>query len=118
MGRMLRVIRAALPASEEQGASAGAEAAAGAGVQELWRQHAEYEGDVRVLTWTGIGRSSATWCPRYGVVYQASEHAAMLPVFTLLLLSPGLHDALWLLIVVLACIAGKVVPVREQPAWR
>ena len=73
MGRTLRVIRAALPASEEQEGGGGAQAAAAAGAQELWRQHAEYEGEVRVLTWTGIGRSSATWCPRYGVVYQASN---------------------------------------------
>ena len=58
MGRLLRVIRAAVPAGGEQ---------------ELWRQHAEYEGDVRVLTWAGIGRTSVAWCPRYGIIYQASR---------------------------------------------
>ena len=58
-----------MPASEapEGAAAAGHQAAAG---QELWRQHAELEGGVRVLTWTGIGHSNATWCPRHGVLYQ------------------------------------------------
>lgn len=76
MGRLLRVVRAALPASEEQpGGPSGAALAttAGAAGQELWRQHAEYEGAVRVLTWGGIGYSSASWCPRYGVLYQVGR---------------------------------------------
>lgn len=76
MGRLLRVVRAALPASEEQpGGPSGAAlgTTAGAAGQELWRQHAEYEGAVRVLTWGGIGYSSASWCPRYGVLYQVGR---------------------------------------------
>ncbi len=82
MGRMLRVIRAALPAGEEQpagqvaaaaggsGSTPGAASVAGAAAVESWRQHAEYEGYVRVLTWTGLGRTNVSWCPRYGVLYQ------------------------------------------------
>lgn len=79
MGRLLRVVRAALPPSEEQQAggtgggaptSAALQTTAGAAGQELWRQHAEYEGAVKVLTWGGIGYASASWCPRYGVLYQ------------------------------------------------
>ncbi|KAL4443584.1 hypothetical protein ABPG75_011321 [Micractinium tetrahymenae] len=83
IGRMLRVIRAALPASEEEQAAAAAGTAAGGAPggtgraaggpgadQELWRQHAEYEGGVRVLTWAGLGRTSVAWCPRHGIIYQ------------------------------------------------
>lgn len=85
MGRLLRVVRAALPASEEQqaGGTAGAPtsaalpATAGAAGQELWRQHAEYEGAVKVLTWGGIGYASASWCPRYGVLYQVIRGSAV-----------------------------------------
>ncbi|KAL4447306.1 hypothetical protein ABPG77_007339, partial [Micractinium sp. CCAP 211/92] len=79
VGRMLRVIRAALPASEEEQAAAAGTAGSGGVPQaagslgadkELWRQHAEYEGSVRVLTWAGLGRTSVAWCPRHGIIYQ------------------------------------------------
>ena len=36
----------------------------------LHAQHAEYEGPVRVLTWSGLGRTVVTWCPRHGILYQ------------------------------------------------
>ena len=73
MGRLLRVLRAALPAGEQApggGAGGGGAAAAGATALEPWRQQAEQEGGVRVLTWSGLGYSSATWCPRHAVLYQ------------------------------------------------
>lgn len=84
MGRLLRVIRAALPASEEQagGGGPGGAAVAGAGGapgQEPWRQHAEQEGELRVLTWSGIGYSNAVWCARYGILYQVGVRAAWGP---------------------------------------
>ena len=65
-----------MPASEEgDGAAALQQAAFASAEQELWRQHAEYEGGVRVLTWGGLGRTSVVWCPRHGVIYQASVPA-------------------------------------------
>lgn len=78
MGRLLRVVRAALPASEPAGGGGPAaqqQAAFAAAEQELWRQHAEYEGGMRVLTWGGLGRTSVVWCPRHGIIYQASVAA-------------------------------------------
>lgn len=85
IGRMLRVIRAALPTSEEQQAAGGAsgpggtaQAAGGPGTdKELWRQHAEYEGRVRVLAWAGLGRTSVAWCPRHGIIYQVRAGGAL-----------------------------------------
>jgi vacuolar protein sorting-associated protein 13A/C len=71
IGRLLRVIHGALPppaappGGGEDGGGGG-----GAPQGEAWRQHAEREGAVRVLTWTGLGRTTATWAPRHGVVYQ------------------------------------------------
>lgn len=49
------------------------EASAVAPEQEPWRQHAEYEGSVRVMAWSGIGKASVVWCPRYGVIYQVGS---------------------------------------------
>ena len=43
--------------------------------EEPWREHAEQEGQLRVLTWTGIGKSTLVWCPRFGVVYQVGGRA-------------------------------------------
>lgn len=86
VGRMLRVIRAALPASEEEQAAAAGTAGSGGVPQaagslgadkELWRQHAEYEGSVRVLTWAGLGRTSVAWCPRHGIIYQVGVGGAL-----------------------------------------
>lgn len=91
---MLRVIRAVLPASEEEQAAAaggggGAQAALGpAGGLEPWRQHAEHEGGVRVLTWAGLGRTSLAWCHRHGILYQvrrsgtAAQRSDGVPVTT------------------------------------
>lgn len=79
IGRLLRVVRAALPAGEDEagggGAVSGDGPAAGVGGLEPWRQHAEYEGGLRVLTWSGLGYTTAAWCPRYGVLYQVGGSA-------------------------------------------
>jgi hypothetical protein len=74
MSRLLRVVRAALPQGDSAQDGGGVGGAAGGGaVQEAWRQHAEHEGEVRVLTWGGIGRTSVVWCPRHAIVYQVGR---------------------------------------------
>ncbi|KAL4527774.1 hypothetical protein Ndes2437A_g02912 [Nannochloris sp. 'desiccata'] len=35
-----------------------------------WRARADVEGPIKILTWSGIGRATATWCPRHAVLYQ------------------------------------------------
>jgi hypothetical protein len=69
IARLLRVVRAAFPSAEDP---AGGVPVTAAGAQELWREHADHQGDVRVLTWGGIGRTALSWCPRFGIIYQAS----------------------------------------------
>ena len=91
MARLLRVVKAALPSSEGAGGSSGGGGTGGgSGGQpaplalaevELWRQYAEQEGAVRVLTWTGLGRTSVAWLPRYALLYKASADLAHFPAF-------------------------------------
>lgn len=100
IGRLLRVINGALPPPETgpSGAELTAESltpapavgAAGGDEEgeeddetqaEGWRARSDFEGPIKVLTWTGLGRTTASWCPRYAVLYQGklylyeNEHA-------------------------------------------
>lgn len=79
LSRMLRVMHAvvsapsspavtspsALPSSspEEQRRS-----------REAWRLHADCQGPLKLLTWTGIGRSTASWVSRYSLLYRGKMY--------------------------------------------
>ncbi|KAK9827173.1 hypothetical protein WJX74_009221 [Apatococcus lobatus] len=65
IARVLRVMKAALPAPEEQakGEAAGSE---------TWRRQAEHTGAVRVLQWAGVGGTSATWPKRHAFVHKGT----------------------------------------------
>ena len=131
MARLLHVVKAALPSSE--GAGGGGGAGGGTGGQpaplalaevELWRQYAEQEGAVRVLTWTGLGRTSVAWLPRYALLYKASAGLPHCPVFEHSASSPlsQLQSVLDHHIQ-FALLTGQGVPLREPPirqagGWR
>jgi hypothetical protein len=38
--------------------------------ENAWHARADSSGPIKILTWTGIGRATATWCPRHAVLYQ------------------------------------------------
>jgi len=84
IGRLLRVINGALPstavAPEEAPHRPSGEEIEGSGGSGLveneesenaaWRARADLEGPMKILTWSGIGRATATWYPRHSVLYQ------------------------------------------------
>jgi hypothetical protein len=74
VGRLLRVINGALPAGEEEQVEdfggGGADGDVGGKTPDEWRLRADRQGDLRVLTWGGLARSTATWCPRHAVLHQ------------------------------------------------
>jgi len=84
IGRLLRVINGALPsgaAGSEEGPSLEERKSSGgigSGLLQneesenaaAWRARADLEGPIKILTWSGIGRATATWCPRHAVLYQ------------------------------------------------
>ncbi|KAK9858457.1 hypothetical protein WJX84_002370 [Apatococcus fuscideae] len=65
MARLMRVLKAALPASEEQ----PKDMAAGS---ETWRVQAEHTGAVRVLQWAGISGTNATWPKRWACIHKGT----------------------------------------------
>lgn len=64
LGRLLSVLESALPSM-----SGGKREQSAEPIQN-WKQHSDIDGCCQVLTWTGIGKTHAIWCKRYGVVYQ------------------------------------------------
>ena len=91
IGRLLRVINGALPPPSTGlgpseltapsstpgpatlgvvGSGEGEEGDEDGAGAEGWRARADFEGPIKVLTWTGLGRTTASWCPRYAVLYQ------------------------------------------------
>jgi Repeating coiled region of VPS13 len=94
IGRLLRVINQALPSSDSGagGPATSLESLEDSGIspgglitplrsgdsgvnqaeeiENAWRTRADTEGQLKILTWSGIGRATATWCPRHAVLYQ------------------------------------------------
>ena len=97
IGRLLRVINAVLPSAsssstddttggvgttiaagaiaedaDDDGGGGGEFSSGGGGGEEAaaWRARADCEGPLKVLTWTGLGRTTPTWCPRHAILYQ------------------------------------------------
>eukprot|EP00884_Botryococcus_braunii_P010315 jgi/Botrbrau1/19285/Bobra.0073s0028.1 len=66
--RCLRVLRAAVPAAPAE--VKGPKPKQGAVAGPAWRANAEYSGSLRMLEWGGIGRITATWLPRWAVLYR------------------------------------------------
>lgn len=77
--RLLRVLKGAFPPPPPPPASTTTSLPAPSGVDTTtgvldgstaWKLHIDLEGAVQVLTWTGLGRSSAVWSSRHAYIYQ------------------------------------------------
>jgi vacuolar protein sorting-associated protein 13A/C len=75
LARMLRVMNAVMsapssPAVHVTSTSTPLSSSVEARNREAWKSHADCHGLLKILTWTGIGRSTASWVSRYTVLYR------------------------------------------------